>query len=203
MNSTTLTILPRRRRLNLAAIGLCAAALYAFALFVHPFLALNEPVDADTLVVEGWVPDYVRDGAIREIQRGAYAHVFAAGMGPDARDAVRYIARVGVDRSILIDSTAPATIWNRTSHMARAVRDRMHSLGIKPKGVNVLTLGPHGRQSRLAYQRMLGPETPVGVITIPKNDYDPARWWASAAGIKKTTKDFAGWLKEVLVGLRS
>jgi hypothetical protein len=183
--------------------GLCTAVLIAFALYVHPFLALNEPVDADTLVVEAWVPDYVHDGAIREIQRGVYAHVFVAGMEPDARDAVRYIARVGVDPSILIDSTAPTTLWNRTSHMARAVRDRMRSLGFKPKGVNVLTLGPHGRQSRLAYRRMLGPETPVGVITIPKNDYDPARWWASVAGIKKTTKDFAGWLKEVTVGLRS
>lgn len=50
---------------------------------------------------------------------------------------------------------------------------------------------------------MIDPQIPVGVISIPKNDYDPSRWWASSAGIKKTTKDFAGWVKELIFGLRS
>ena len=209
MSVTTPSILPQRRRRKWAAAGLCIVALWAFALYVHPFLAINEPVDADTMVVEGWVPAYVLDGAAREIVRGKYAHVFVAGMESeeggesDAAGAARYLVAAQVSPSIIIDSTTPATSWNRTSHMARAVRDRMDLLGIKPKGVNVLTLGSHGRQSRLAYRRILGPQILVGVITIPKNDYDPARWWASLAGVKKTTKDFAGWLKETLLGLRS
>jgi hypothetical protein len=87
--------------------------------------------------------------------------------------------------------------------MAAAVRDRMRSMGVQPRGVNVLTLGPHGRQSRLAYRRMLGPSIPVGIITVPKDDYDPAWWWMSRAGIRKTTKDFAGWVRELVFGLRS
>jgi hypothetical protein len=79
----------------------------------------------------------------------------------------------------------------------------MFSFPARPRGVNIVTLGPHARQSLLAYSRMVGPDIPVGVISVPKDDYDPDRWWAYAAGIKKTTKDFAGWLKEVLFGLRS
>ena len=184
-------------------------ALGTFALFVHPFLATNVPVTADTLVVEGWVPQYVLDRAVSEIKRGNYEHVFVAGMAQgdgrttDSVEAGRYLVAAGLPSGQIVIVAAPETRWNRTSSMARAVRDRMHELNVRPTGVNIVTLGPHGRQSLLAYSRLLGPSTPTGVITIPKDDYDPAWWWASMAGIKKTTKDFAGWVREVLFGLRS
>ena len=87
--------------------------------------------------------------------------------------------------------------------MARRVRDQIRAPGIRPKGVNVITLGPRARPTLLTYRRMIDPQIPVGVISIPKNDYDPWRWWASRAGIKKITKDFAGWVKELIFGLRS
>jgi hypothetical protein len=50
---------------------------------------------------------------------------------------------------------------------------------------------------------MLGTDTPVGVISIPRDDFDSARWWASSVGIRNNTKDFVGWFKEVFIGLRS
>jgi hypothetical protein len=164
---------------------------------------------ASTLVVEGWVPPYVLDRAAKEIVRGKYVHVFISGMESDdgrptdAAQAARHLAARGIDPAMIVAAPARSTSWDKTSHMARAVRDRMVALPEKPRGVNVITLGPHARQSLLAYSRMMGPDIPVGVISVPKNDYDPARWWASKAGIMKTTKDFAGWLKEVLFGLKS
>jgi hypothetical protein len=175
---------------------------------LHPFLAVNAPVQADTVVVEGWVPTYVLDSAVVEIVRGKYKHVFVSGMeeikgevGP--AHVVRYLVAAGIDPTIIVAVPAPRVEWNRTSRMARAVRDRMLELGLKPQGVNVITLGPHGRQSRLAYSRILGAAVPVGVISVPKDDYDPSYWWLSGAGIKKTTKDFAGWLRELVLGLAS
>ena len=181
----------------------------AFVVGVHPFLATNSRVAADILVVEGWVPAYVLDAAVKESRSSSYSHIFVSGLEAErgaegeATTAARHLIAGGVSATKVIAVSAAPVNFNRTSHMARAIRDRMRALGIQPSGVNVMTLGPHGRQSRLAYQRMLGPKIPVGVITIPKNDYEPARWWASSAGIKKTLKDFAGWLKEALFGLRS
>ena len=192
-------------------IGLATflATLVLFVLFAHPFLAINTPVQADTMVVEGWVPPYVLDAAAAEFARGGYSRVFVSGLessdGPetDAVQSARHLVAAGVDPAKVVAAPAAATGFNRTAHMARAIRDRMRAIGVHPAGVNVVTLGPHARQSQLAYQRLLGADTPVGVISIPKDDYDPARWWASRAGIRKTTKDFAGWLKELLFGLRS
>ncbi|MFO1393230.1 MAG: hypothetical protein U1F09_05640 [Steroidobacteraceae bacterium] len=187
------------------AIGL---AFTVFLLNVHPFLAINEPVRADVLVVEGWVPDYVLDRAVAEFRSGKYRRVMvsgiAAGAGQsDGSPAARYLMSKGIDPAALRVALAPETRWNRTSHMARAVSHAARQMAPVPCGVNVITLGPHARQSRLAYRRMMGSWVPVGVIAIPKDDYDPDRWWASEAGIKKTTKDFAGWAKEWLFGLRN
>jgi hypothetical protein len=193
------------------ARGCIAAMLVAalvFLLFVHQFLAVNAPVAADVLVVEGWVPKYVADRAVSEFARGGYRHVFVSGLigeggGSDAAAMAGYLASRAVDPARLVAAPAPDTGWNRTSHMARAVRQRIDALGITPTAVNVITLGPHGRQSRLAYSRAFGPSVPVGVMTVPKDDYDPRWWWLSVAGIKKTTKDFAGWARELVFGLRS
>ena len=197
----------RRRRYLWTAM---LVALLIFLLGVHPFLAISEPVDANTMVVEGWVPAYVLDAAIAEFRRGHYTHIFVSGLEieglPETDDAraTRYLVTSGgIAATRVIPVPAAATEFNRTSHMARAIRDRMHALGLQPAGVNVVTLGPHARQSKLAYGRLLGAATPVGVISIPKDDYNATFWWASAAGIKKTTKDFAAWVKEVLFGLRS
>lgn len=198
-----------RMRWGAACAFTLAALTVLFAMFVHPFLAFSAPVQADTLVVEGWVPPYVLDRAAAEIARGKYARVFVSGlqsddeMPTDAAQVEQHLVARGADPAMIFAAPAASTGWNKTSHMARAVRDRMFAMPVKPRAVNVITLGPHARQSLLAYSRMLGPEIPVGVISVPKDDYDPDRWWAYAAGIRKTTKDFAGWLKEVLFGLRS
>lgn len=215
MNDQTTT--QKRRRLgwiSKTATGCFLGGAIWFILFAHPFLALNQPVKADILIVEGWVPDYVLAGAAREYQAGKYARVFISGMdyepddsrlaeGSDAAQSGRQLAALGINSAVIEPCPSRPVSFNRTSHMARTVRDRIRTLDLKPRGVNVVTLGPHGRQSLLAYQRMFGEDIPVGIITIPKNDYDPTRWWASQAGIYKTTKDFAGWLKELIVGLRS
>lgn len=187
---------------------LTAAALLAVLVVVHPFLAVHAPVDADVLVVEGWVPHYVVAEAAAEYQRKPYCWVAVSGLGVDAArwdgaGVVRQLLDVGVEPAGIVAAPAAPATWNRTSQMARAVRDKLSALSIRPRGVNVVTLGPHARQSRLAYRRLFGPGVPVGVIPVPKDDYAPARWWASKAGIRKTTKDLAGYVKEVIFGARS
>lgn len=201
------------RRLVLSGLT-ASAVLFLFIWFVHPFLAISRPVKADTLVVEGWVPEYVAAEAANEMRSGRYRMIFISGLflektdprfryGSDSAIVESWLLKRGIPKNLIEACPIECPSFNRTSHMARAVRDRMQSLKYTPQGVNVMTLGPHARQTRLAYNRMLGQTTAVGVISYPKNDYNPERWWTSSAGIAKTTKDFAGWLKEQLVGLRS
>ena len=202
----------RSRKIRLIASG--AILFILFLGFVHPFLAITEPVKADVIVVEGWVPNYVLPVVVSEFNRGGYTRVLVSGLeftrndpayseGSDAARTARRLASLGLDPAVVLACPAPDSDWNRTSTMARTVLDRLHTLNVQPKGINVITLGPHARQSRLAYQRIAGPLVPVGVISVPKDDYVASHWWTSPAGIKKTIKDFAGWAKEFLVGPRS
>lgn len=201
---------PRIRRLAWYVAGTaCVLAVIAFVRFAHPFLAIDAPVPADILVIEGWLPEYAMERTVAEVRRGNYRRVIIPGMVPDDDRVPDHVsisnrleaAGVSPDRIIVI--TIPAIRWNRTSTMARAVRNRLVELDVVPKGVNIITLGPHARQSLLAYSRMLGPGIATGVINFPKSEYDPGRWWASPAGVHKTTTHFAGWLRELAFGLRS
>ena len=197
----------QHRRWLWITLAVVAVTLFGFAKSLHPFLAINRPVDADVMVVEGWVPKYVVSAAAENFKSGSYTDLFLSGLeDPDGSDAARsatQLVALGIDPSRIHACPAPPTNSNRTGQMAAAVRDCILAQPHSPKGINVVTLGPHGRQTLLAYTRMLGSAGPVGVITVPKDDYDPNRWWASKAGLKKTLKDFAGWGKELILGRRS
>lgn len=182
--------------------------------FLHSFLAITEPVDADILVMEGWVPPNVVDCSAREYATKNYRRIFVSGIkftpgdtpsidGSYAELGATRLAERGVSRTAIEACPIASPFFNRTSHMARAVCQRIRTLPGTPQGVNVITAGPHARQTLLAYRRQLGDAIPVGVISFPKTTYDTRRWWVSMAGIRETSKNFVGWVKEFFFGLRS
>ncbi len=203
---------PRWKR-TYVFLALAALSLGLFAAFVHPFLAITRRVDADVMVVEGWIPDYMFPAAAREFHERPYRLVLVSGMqnGPaDPSDTAPYFAhaaaelkKAGVPANQIVECPAPFAKWLRTSKTARAVRAKAESLNPPPRGVNVVTAGPHARETWVAYDHAFGKDFPVGIVSVPKTDYPANRWWLSKRGLIWVTKDFAAWLKEVVFGLRS
>src|SRR5260370_33301224 len=66
-----------RGRLILASVLLLVSALVLNG--VYPFLAVTHRVDANTLVVEGWISEYAIRAAVKEFQRKHYQRVFTTG----------------------------------------------------------------------------------------------------------------------------
>jgi hypothetical protein len=203
----------RSSRSKWIGLGVLGAAVITFILFAHPFLAVTKRVDADLLVVEGWIPGYMLGPAAEEFHRGKYTHFLVSGLENDPADrhasdpdALRTTARLealGVPRNALVACPAPFARWMRTSKTAHAVRDKVVERGLKPTGVNVITAGPHARETWVAYEHAFGDSMPVGIISIPKNNYPADRWWTSRQGLVWVPKDFIAWLKEVLIGRRA
>lgn len=110
---------------------------------------------------------------------------------------------LGVPPSRLLSCPAPAVTSHRTWASAVAVKRMLSRQDLKPIGVNVITAGPHARQTALAYRRAFGAACRVGVISVPTGDYRPDWWWASSRGIHWVAKDFAGWLNLFLWGPRN
>ena len=59
----------------------------------------------------------------------------------------------------------------RTYESAVAVSHALQARNIQPKALNVFTLGPHARRSRLVFAKVEGPQTKVGVVAWTPTDY--------------------------------
>ena len=156
----------------------------------YPYLAVTHQVNADVLVVEGWVHPYAIDASVEEFKRGSYQRIFTTG-GPVVGKG-GYIndyqtsASVGAD--LLKQAGAPAELVqmvpshvigrDRTYSSAVALREWWADHHLQPHAINIVTEGAHARRTRLLFQRALGPNVAVGVISIPSPDFDAKRWWS-------------------------
>jgi hypothetical protein len=190
-------------------LGLLALGAVCYIMFVYDFLSVTKRVDADVLVVEGWVPRYVLPLAIAEYHRGGYSLILVSGLegGPEAGQTSRVseitrttsrLEGLGMAPGKVVACPAPFARWHRTAKSARAVREKIHELGLHPRGINVITDGTHARETWTAYRNMFGDETPVGIICTSREKPPPFRWWKSRQRLFWVTVDFFGWLKEVI-----
>jgi hypothetical protein len=188
----------------LASAAIAAAIAFAALHALHPFLAPTEPVGGGVLVVEGWAGDPGFDEAARRFATGAYERVVATG-GPIEHDtpiaALRTWAHFGAEhlaaRGISPDALAavptPASAQDRTFLSAVTVRDWLTAHAIDATRIDVVTLGAHGRRSRLLHRAAFGDAVAVGVISAQPKHYDSEHWWRSSEGAKSVVTEAIGW----------
>ena len=73
-----------------------------------------------------------------------------------------------------------------------ALRDGFAENGVNATTFNVVTEGPHGRRSRLMFEKAFGQGSTIGIIAITDPTYDATRWWQYSEGIKAVSS--ATWL---------
>jgi len=197
-----------RRPLTYVSITALIVGL-AFVLTINDFLAINRRVEANILVVEGWVSGTSAIGeASEEFKRGQYQLLITVG-GPTDRGngnpdqtnlamlAASQLQELGVDKRFIVVLAVPEVSRHRTYASAVALRNWLNDSGTKTTGVNVFTIGPHARKSLVLFSRALGPGIAVGVIAGTDDDYDPDRWWMSARGIYVIFRKLLGYLYAV------
>ena len=197
-----------RRPLTYVSITALVVGL-VFLLTINDFLAINRRVEANILVVEGWVYSHpaIREAA-EEFERGQYRILVTVGgpndgveENPDQTSsavlAANRLQELGIDKRHIVALTVPGVSRHRTYASALALRNWLRDSGTQPAGVNVFTIGPHARKSLVLFSRALGPGIAVGVIAGTDDDYDPDRWWVSARGIYVISRKLLGYLYAV------
>lgn len=172
---------------------------------IHAFLALDKPVDAEVLIVEGWLFDYMLDAAAQEIKKGKYRMVVTTGFELElekyskhygSKSTAEYcktrLSYRGIDSSIIYAVPAPPVKNDHTFQSAAAIKSWLNQRKIE--SVNVFTGGPHGRKSLILFQKALGKDIKVGVISCKIKDYDSIYWWTSLRGAKATIRYIAGYI---------
>lgn len=183
-----------------------AVGTTAFIRYIHAFLAVNAPVPANMLVIEGWMPEYAIRNCAPIISSGSYRYVVALGgpvpgvASPAADDdthayvAAAILRKAGVDRNLIAVVPTHTVDRDRTYNTAMTLERWLAQQHITPQGINVLTLGPHARRSRLLFRLALGPSIPIGVIPIKNSEYDDVHWWRYSEGVKEVVAETAGYV---------
>jgi len=177
---------------------------------VPGFLSLNRPVEAECLVVEGWVSDYALEFAAKEFRHGQYRRLYTTG-GPltkasylaeyknNADIAAATLGKLGLGSNIVVSVPAPEVKTDRTYASAVALRRRCEERGEQLTALNVVTIGSHARRTRFIYQKVFGKGVQVGVLAVREADYKPSRWWRYSAGWRDVIGESVGYLHARLV----
>jgi hypothetical protein len=178
--------------------------------FGEAFLSLTKRVPAEFLVVEGWIGrDGVRAAEV-EFEQRAYQYVVTSGGMTSAKSweqpgrsyaemAGEELFRLGVPKDRIIVAPARDTETHRTFESAVAVWRALQTRGIQPKMINVFTLGPHARRSRLVFAKTGGQGTKVGVIAWTPPGDEALPWWRSSDRTKALLTETAAYLFEALL----
>jgi uncharacterized SAM-binding protein YcdF (DUF218 family) len=202
----------RRERWSLSRRGrlilVFAVVLISVLVFrgVYPFLAITDRVNANILVVEGWVHEYAIRAAVKEFQSNHYQRVFTTG-GPvegtggyindfmtSASVGADLLRKAGVpDQSLQM---VPSRVMDRdrTYGSAIALRNWFREHKMVVSGIDIVTEDLHARRTRLLFEKALGDKVAVGVIAIPNPDYDAKRWWRYSDGLKNVVSETASYV---------
>jgi hypothetical protein len=164
---------------------------------LHAFLAVNQPISSEVMVVEGWLPDFALKKAVQTFKSQNY-HLLVVTGGPIgtgqmlvkynnyAELAATILEQLGLEKSLMVVIPAPAVIQDRTYASAVALKNWLAASQLSVKTINLVTLGAHARRSRLLFEQALGPGIPVGILAVEDPGYDPRHWWRSSLGVRTT-----------------
>jgi hypothetical protein len=179
----------------LLIVAIMALIGIAGVLSIHPFLSPNHPIPGGILVVEGWGPDYAMQIGANEFRRARYDRLYVTG-GPlehggplseyksFAELGAATLEKLGINTNEVRAVPAPLVQQDRTYNSAIALRKYLDAHSVAHPSLNLISVGPHARRSRLLYVKAFGAGTRVGIVAITPRDYDPKHWWRSSAGVR-------------------
>ncbi len=162
---------------------------------IYGFLAVNDPVPGGTLVIEGWSPDNVIEGAVEEFRKSPYQRICLTG-GPiefgnamlEHKTYAEYgkalCEKLGLPTEVLNAVPAPAVEKDRSYASALALAKWFREHGVTDATINIMGNGPHSRRTRLVYEKALGPSVKIGITNVAERTFDPTRWWTSSQGFR-------------------
>ena len=196
------------------AIALIVSLIMFAITQIHPFLAVNSPITADVLVVEGWVTDDAIKAALSEFQGNSYRHLVTTGIPVErgyylaeyknfAEIAAATLKKMGLEEEKITIIPSPEVRRDRTYASAVAFRQWLETTDIKPRGINIVSESTHARRSWLIYKRVVADRIKVGIIAMPPTTYNPQRWWMYSAGVRAVINETVAYIYASIVSWRA
>ena len=203
-------ILVRRERWALSPRGLLLVLLATIIIGItgirtlYPFLAITQRVPARILVLDGWLPTIDINKAAAIYLAGNYSQLLDVSSTYDFQAIDQDRGNANVVTHILVrDGIPPEQVKpivfsgvkvERTFISAVAVKEWCNQHGVPLQSLDIATLGPHARRSRLLYEKALGGSVKVGVIALDDPAYDSLHWWRSSEGVREVLFEFVAYI---------
>jgi hypothetical protein len=183
--------------------------VYIYSNNIYCFLSPSEPIKADILVVEGWLPELSLKIASELIKANRY-HVIIVTGGPLDQGSFlsEYKTYAEVGRAILdkitfreniVAVSAPLTIKDRTYASAIALKKYFYENSVDLKRVDLVSLDVHGRRSWFLFKKALGENYSVGIISICSTNCKSFRWWAYSQEFKKVIGETIAYIYTIVL----
>ncbi len=167
---------------------------------VYTYLAVNKPVESQTMVIEGWVPAYVLKDAVKYYKENNYERLVVTGIpivnyefiSPyknTAEATILALKYYGINDTIYLANIPTNVFVDRTFHTAVA-SNMLFSENNWPKDFNIYSVGVHSRRSRLMFKKAFGADYEVGIIAPRDRTFLPDAWWKSSKGFRNVSNEF-------------
>ena len=162
---------------------------------MYPFLAVNQPLPTDVMVLESWVSDDILDQAVQEFRRGHYRLILATGSQVQQGKytlpyqtypemTVAALKKLGLSDREAKAVPAPTVQKDRTYQSALTLRAWLAENEKNLKSINVVTHACHARRTRLLFEKAFPAEPAVGIIAFDGVEYNSGNWWRCSAGVR-------------------
>ena len=180
----------------LLATLLVAAVFAGFLANLYPFLAPEAPPHKGLLVVEGWIHDLALAEAVAIYRTGNYSKIVCTGVPIETGSYIQAfksypemtaarLRKLGIPENETLIAIGDETQKDRTYVAAIALQKCFKDHNIRETNIHLVTTGPHGRRSRLLFQKALGGDYRIGVTCFEDSGYAPDRWYAYSQGVRK------------------
>jgi hypothetical protein len=100
----------------------------------------------------------------------------------------------GLMSNEILTVVTPPTPRDRTYQSALSLKKALKENQIQKHHLHLMTVGPHGRRSKLLFKKALGKEYQIGVTSLPPSSYDPAHCYRTSAGVRDVIGEWIAYL---------
>ncbi len=173
--------------------------------FLGKFLAKNDPVNGQVLIVEGWIPTYMYMEVKKIIDNADYGKVICVGAEfPEVKTyrhsesaseySAYYLRYLGVPDSLLEVVTTPYYAKERTYNSANAAIRLLNTEHGNVRSFDVVTSGVHSRRSWILFNKAAKKKFDIGVISLTPEDYLIEKWWTNSVGFRTVINEYLAYI---------
>lgn len=167
---------------------------------IYHLLVINSPVESKTLIIEGFVPTYLLDDAVKLYHENDYDKIVVTGMPitnyefitpyKNTAEATKLaLKHYGLKDSVYI-ATIPSNVYiDRTYHTALSAK-KLFEDNNWSEDFNIFSVGVHSRRSRMMFREAFGSGYKIGIIAAEDRTFLPNRWWKSSKGLRSVSNEF-------------